>query len=196
MIDTVLFLMGYQIDDIWLRTIVVVIILMVARELGAGIVYGIFYSFGNPLIRWLGRRFPGIPRRFERLTNRLGIKTTLALIISRLGAEAPLAASGLVFRPSFSIALARLTPGLLSLTSIASGTLRFRYIFFAMGIGISSIYSDCTVIVLGIIAGFGLRQLSSAPPAWVFIVGIIVNACIVITIQYFIWRKAGKKSVS
>jgi membrane protein DedA with SNARE-associated domain len=191
MLDTVLFLTGYQIDDLWLRGILVVLILLAAREAGAGIVYWIFHSFGNPLVKWLGRRFPAIPGKLERFTARLGIKTTLALVISRLGAEIPLAASGLVFRSSLSIALSRLTPGLLTLTSVASGTLRFHYIYFAMGIGIESIFSDCTVIVIGIITGYGLRQLNFAPQGWLFIIGIIINIGVAFALQYFIWRKAG-----
>jgi membrane protein DedA with SNARE-associated domain len=191
--DTVLFLIGYQIEETWLKAIIVIFVLMIAREAGSTIVYWLFHSLGNPLVKWLARRFPAIPKKLEGLTSRLGIKTTLALVISRLGAEVPLAASGLGFRAPVTIALTRLTPGLLSLTSIASGTLRFRYIYFAAGIGISSLFSDCTVITIGIITGYGLRQISSTPPSWLIIIGIVINIMVVMTIQHFIWRNAGSK---
>jgi membrane protein DedA with SNARE-associated domain len=191
--DSVLFLIGYQIEDSWLKAIIVIFVLLIAREAGSTIVYQLFHSLGNPLVKWLARRFPSIPQKWERLTSRLRIKTTLALVISRLGAEVPLAASGLGFRAPVTIALTRLTPGLLSLTSIVSGTLKFRYIYFAAGIGISSLFSDCTVIIMGVITSYGLRQLSSTPPSWLLIIGIIINIIVVMTIQRFIWRNVGKK---
>jgi membrane protein DedA with SNARE-associated domain len=193
MLDTVLFLLGYQIESAWLKTALVILILMVARQAGSSIVYWLFRSLGSPLLYWLTRRFPSVPRKFENLTARLKIKATLALMVSRLGAELPVAVSGLGLRAPFTIALFRLTPGILSLTSIASGTLRFRYLYFVTGIGMSALFSDCTVVMLGVITGYGLRQITSSPPAWFIIIGIIVNLAVVLFIQYLIWRHSDRK---
>jgi membrane protein DedA with SNARE-associated domain len=189
MVDSVLFLLGYQIELVWLKAIIVILILLVAREAGAAVVYWFFHFVGNPVVKWLKRRFPGLSGFWLKLTDKFGVRNTLTLIVSRLGSGAPMAASGLGFRAPVTIALSRLTPGLLSLTSIASGTLRFRYRYFASGIGISSLFSDCTVIILGIITGYGLRELVSSPPPWLLVTGIIVNLGVVLTVQYFIWRR-------
>jgi membrane protein DedA with SNARE-associated domain len=191
MIDTVLFLLGYQISAVWLKAMIVIFILFIAREAGANIVYWIFRSLGHPVIKWLIIKFPGVSLKFRKISGKLKIQSTLALILSRLSAEAPLAVSGLALRAPVTVALSRLTPGLLSLTSVASGTLRLRYFYFVTGTGIASLFSDCTVLIFGVFTGYVLHQVISTPPAWLLIIGIIINISFVMILQFFVWRRAG-----
>jgi membrane protein DedA with SNARE-associated domain len=193
-LDTILFLLGYQIQEVWVRAIAVVLGLLLAREAGAAVLFWLAHSLGHPLLEWVGRRFPAVPRRLNAVSGSLGIRAPLAVAISRLSAQAPLAVSGFALRAPLTIALSRLTPGLLTVTSLASGTLRFKYRYFVAGIAIASIFADSTVIALGVITGYGLRQLSVSPPPWLLVIGIVINLIVVLAVQRAIWRHAMKRS--
>ena len=149
--DSILFMLGYQITDLWLKTITVMLVLLVARETGAGIVYWLSHFIGNPIAKRIMKRFPSISTGAEKFVRRLGMKTPLAVAAARLGAGAPFASSASTFglHAPVTVAMARLTPGLLTVTSVASGVMRIKYRYFFLGTGISSIIDDCGTILLG-----------------------------------------------
>lgn len=190
-LDTTLFLLGYQLGQLWWQAIAAVLVLLLGRESGSTIVYWLSHALGNPVINWSGKRFPSLRRNLERLTKKLGIRASLAVVLSRLTAQAPLAASISSFggRVSFTVAIARLTPGLLTATSIASGTIGLRYGYFALGIALASIFVDAAIIALGAIMGYGLLHLGFAPSPWLIIVGLVVNIALIWSVQRLLWRR-------
>jgi len=194
-VDTLLFLLGYQISHLWLETILVVLALMAGRIIGSSLVYLLARSLGSPLVRWLGTRFPNLRNRADKLTRRFGLANTLAKCISRLGTKVTHTSPATCFKFALPLTVAsgRLTPGLRGMTSVASGTLRFRYRYFAIGIGIASLLSDVASIFLGVVTGYGLRQLNIDPSAWLVLAAIAINIAMLIVMQRFLWGRLAAK---
>ncbi len=194
-LDSILFYLGFHLGGLWLTAIIVILVLLLGRVLGATGVYWISRSLGHSIIKWLGNRFPSLPHKLNNLAQMPGIKTVLSLTVSRLAIRTPLAASAtyLGWGTPLTVALARLTPGLLTATSVASGASGFRYKYFAGGIGIASILSDVASISLGAITGYGLREFIPNPSSWLMVIGIIVDIAVIIAIQHFVSRRTARK---
>jgi membrane protein DedA with SNARE-associated domain len=194
-VDTLLFMLGYKISHLWLETILVVLALMAGRVIGSSLVYLLARTLGSPLVRWLGKRFPNWRDRADKISRRFGVANSLAKCISRLGAKVSLTAPAtrFSFALPLSVASGRLTPGLRGMTSVASGTLRFRYRAFALGIAIASLLSDMAAIFLGVVTGYGLRQLNIDPSAWLVVLTIAINIAMLIVMQRFLWGRLAAK---
>ena len=169
-IDGVLFVTSYQnglVSDQLLR---VILALVLGREVGAAIIYLLSRFLGNAFINWLGKRFPKLCDRMIWLNT-------------WLGSRAPLA-----------VAIARLTPGLLTPSSVAAGCIGIRYYYFALGVILASIIADGALIVFGFVTMHGLRFLGLAPSAWQ-VVGVLVAAVVLIlVVRWFWWRRHPTKS--
>jgi membrane protein DedA with SNARE-associated domain len=124
---------------------------------------------GKAFLGWLERHFPAMCQRLENFK-------------SRLDHWAPLA-----------VATARLTPGLLQVTSVAAGAIHLRYSQFAAGITISSLIYDGILILLGFIAASSPRSSDANFTAWLLI-SMIIIVCILWPLLFFLIRRMGKKS--
>ena len=195
-LDSILFLLGFQLGIWWWRAVLVILVLLLAREFGATTVYWLSHYVGNPLITWLGYRLPWLRAAAVRLTEKRRIQGSLGVVLSRLRTPAPMTASISHFgmRVSMMIAVARLTPGMLTATSIASGTIRLRYPYFAIGIGLASLFVDTAIITLGFITGYWLLRLGVAPSSWLIVVGLVVNLAIIWLVPYLLWRRNSRRS--
>ncbi len=165
-------------------------ILLTAREAGAGIVYLLSHHLGSSIIRWIQKRFPIVPARIIKITERLHVKDTIQAAFSRLTGNTSSASSPSRFgsRIPVTVAMVRLTPGLLTATSVASGIMGVRYNYFATGIAIASVIDDCATIILGVITGYGLRELNLVSSSWFMFLGVILDIVVVLAIQRFLWR--------
>jgi membrane protein DedA with SNARE-associated domain len=154
-LDTILILASYHSTatgggPLSLPVPLIAAMLFSGRQLGSGILYFLSRFLGKRFLDWLKRHLPSIGERLD------SFKT-------RLSRWAPLA-----------VATGRLTPGLLQITSVASGAICLRYVQFALGIAISSIIYDGILILLGFIAGHSPRSSDINFTIWVLISMIIL----------------------
>ena len=91
--------------------------------------------------------------------------------------------------PILTITVARLTPGLLQVSSVATGMLHFRYYSLVFAIIVSSIVYDGTLITLGFLARLGLEGLDPKYSAWI-VVGFMVIIIVVFAAVHLIRRKS------
>lgn len=196
-LDSLLFLLGYQILDSAPKAVLVMAVLMLGRLAGSSGVYWLAHLLGSPLISWLSKRFPRLRARITAFARRLGIRHSLPVALSRIGIQTSLAATATTvgFQTPLAVAMARLTPGLLTATSVASGILRLRYRFFALGIAISAVFYDVLTISFGAITGYGLRQFDITLSSWYIVVGVIVDIVVVLLIFRLIRRRIAKRAV-
>jgi membrane protein DedA with SNARE-associated domain len=197
MLDTVLFLLGYRITALWIKVIIVMLVLLVARETGSAIVYWLFHTLGSPLFGWLKSRFPSLTARLIRIGNRLATKASLGVVFSKLKDQlstSTSSASGLKSRVPLVIALARLTPGLLTATSVASGIIKLPYGHFALGTAMASLIDDSATIILGVITGYVFRELNINRSPWFVLLGVVIDIVVIIIIQRIIWRRKPVKT--
>lgn len=190
LVDTVLFLVGYHLGQLWIQALATVLALFLGRQSGSALVYWSSHLLGRPVVGWFVKHFPWLRAAGVRIARLPGIRTYLAVAVSRAGGQAPLAVSlsGAGARTSFTLVMARLTPGLLTATSLASGAIRLDYRYFALGVGVASIVSDTLTVTLGFLMGYGLLRLGLTPSPWLILLGLAVNIAIIWTLPRLIWR--------
>jgi membrane protein DedA with SNARE-associated domain len=195
-LDSLLFLLGFHIGDLWLNTVIIMLVLLTARQTGSALLYWLSHALGSPLLSLLSRRFPSLQNKLSGFLKRMGVKTSMAVAVSRLASQATAAAttSGFGLQTPFSVALARVTPGLLSATSVASGIIKIPYRYFVIGTAIASIMDDAATISVGVVAGYGIRLFSIDPPIWFAMVGIVINIVIILFIRRLLSRRIAAKT--
>ncbi len=168
-LDTILILTAYNTGPLSIQVILIVAALFVGRQVGSGILYLLSRYLGKHFIGWLKCRVPSIGGRLDSYT-------------ARLGRLAPLA-----------VATGRLTPGLLQVTSVASGAIRMRYYHFALGIAISSLVYDLILVLLGFIAAIHPRAGDLNFTIWL-LVSMVVIVCILWPLLFMLINrgKSGK----
>jgi membrane protein DedA with SNARE-associated domain len=153
-LDTILILRAYDLfsrnsSDL-LPLLWMVVALFVGRQIGSAILYFLARLMGKVFLSWLQRHFPSIGNRLDSFKY-------------RLNAWAPLA-----------ICTARLTPGLLQITSVCAGAIRLKYIQLITGITASSLIYDGLLILLGFIAAKGPRSSDINFTIWLLIAMLII----------------------
>jgi membrane protein DedA with SNARE-associated domain len=150
-LDTIVFFTTYEIGAFSWPVLLVLMMLLGGRLLGTGIIYWISRLLGTRFVDWVGKRSKFLRRNFEQFQNRLG-RWTIPVIVA-----------------------ARLTPGLMQVSSMAAGTMRVRYYKVVLAIIFSSIVYDGTLIILGTLARLGLKNVEPEYSAWIVIgfVGIM-----------------------
>ncbi len=196
LVDTVLFLLGYQLGQFWIQALSTVLALFLGRQSGSALVYWSSHLLGRPVVVWFMKHFPWLRAVGVRLVRLPGIRTYLAVAVSRVGGQAPLAVSlsRAGARSSFTLAVARLTPGLLTATSLASGAIRLDYRYFALGVGVASIVEEMLTLALGFLMGYGLLRLGLTPSPWLILVGLVVDIAIIWAVPRLIWRNRRPRS--
>ena len=89
-----------------------------------------------------------------------------------------------------AIVVARLTPGLMQVSSVAAGSLHFPYYRLVLAIVLSSIIYDGTLIILGTLARLGLRGVEPQYSVWIAL-GFVVVMMVMFAIIHLI-RRRGK----
>ncbi len=159
--DTVLLYLGFEPRIHLLTTAsVVMLILMAGRVTGASIIYWVARSLNPRFMRWLEKRSPKLLTRAQALGTRLGKRSPLA------------------------VTLVRLTPGLLTPSTIAAGLFRVRYLYFCIGVMASSVIPDVIEIASGIAFRAGIKVAGITPSPAIF---IIVLLCFVLLVWLLTW---------
>jgi membrane protein DedA with SNARE-associated domain len=160
-LDTILIFTGYQKGLLSQETAYIMLSLMAGRILGASVIYWLTRFIGRAFIKWISRRFPFLQKRMDWLT-------------ARLSHRAPLA-----------VAIARLTPGLLTPSTVAAGVICIRYWHLILGIAISSVVADGVLLVIGFVTGRSLDQLGIKPSVWLVIIGLVIIVGIIWAINTY-----------
>jgi membrane protein DedA with SNARE-associated domain len=167
-LDTILLLTSFHSGPLSLPVLLIVATLFAGRQTGSAVLYLLSRLLGKMFLSWLQRHIPSIGNRLEAFK-------------SRLSHWAPLA-----------VTTARLTPGLLQLTSVAAGAIRLRYSHFALGITFSSLIYDGILILLGFIAASSPRAADANFTVWL-IIAMLIIVCILWPLLFIMVRRIGKK---
>jgi membrane protein DedA with SNARE-associated domain len=158
-LDTILFFTTYEVGALSLPVLLIILMIWGGRLVGTGIVYWASRLVGTRFVDWVGRHSKFLQRNFEQFQNRLG-KWTIPVIVA-----------------------ARLTPGLMQVSSVAAGTVRVRYYKLVLAIILASIVYDGTLIILGTLARLGLKNVGPGYSAWIVIGFVAVMAAIFVVVH-------------
>ena len=153
-LDTIVFFTTYKMGAFSLPVLLVLLMLLGGSLLGTSIIYWVSRLLGTRFVDWVGKRSKFLRRNLERFQNRLG-RWTIPVIVA-----------------------ARLTPGLMQVSSVAAGTVRIRYYQVVLAIIFSFIVYDGTLIILGTIARLGLKDVGPQYAAWIVIGFVAIMAAI------------------
>ncbi len=159
-LDTIVFFTTYKMGALSLPVLLVLVMLLGGSLLGTSIIYWVSRLLGPRFIDWIGRRSKFLLRNLEQFQNRLG-RWTIPVIVA-----------------------ARLTPGLMQLSSVAAGTVRIGYYKLVLTIVLSFVAYDGTLIVLGTLARLGLKDVGPQYAAWIVIGFVAIMAAIFATIHF------------
>jgi membrane protein DedA with SNARE-associated domain len=150
-LDTIVFFTTYKMGALSWPVLLVLVMLLGGSLLGTSIIYWVSRLLGSRFADWVGKRSKFLRRNLERFQNSLG-RWTIPVIVA-----------------------ARLTPGLMQVSSVAAGTVRIPYYQVVLAIVFSFIVYDGTLIILGTIARLGLKDVGPEYSAWIVIgfVGIM-----------------------
>ncbi len=172
-LDTILMLAAYKAmisgDPNWTSVITIVVMLFVGRQVGSGILYLISRYLGNGFLNWINKRFPPVGNRLDAFKVRLSHWATLMVVTGRL------------------------TPGLLQITSIGSGTIRMRYQYFALGIALASLIYDGILVLLAFIAAHNPKADDVNFSIWLLIT-MVVMVCVLWPVLFLVFQGNKKKS--
>jgi membrane protein DedA with SNARE-associated domain len=171
-LDTILLLTAFKVwinpDPNWMPVLLIILMLFVGRQVGSGILYLLSCHFGNAFLNQIKKKFPSVGSRLDSFKTRLMHWAPLVVVTGRL------------------------TPGLLQITSVASGTIRLRYLYFTLGIALSSLIYDGILILLAFIAAHNPKADDIDFTFWVLI-AMVVIVCIFWPIIFVFIRRSKKK---
>jgi membrane-associated protein len=141
-IDTVVLFASYQVGLFSVELLLVVLALLLGRLLGASLIFWASRTLGQRFLKWLEKYQPKICVQLTSIGGRLAKRATI------------------------SIALARLTPGLLTGVSVGSGLVKIRFRHFAAGVALSSIIADLSLVLIGVLAKTGTTAFGITLETW------------------------------
>lgn len=193
--DTVLYYHGFSIERLWWQVVVLILALLFGRLLGASVVYWISRIGLGRLFRWLAGRHQRIWERLLRFKEVADRKVPIAVAAGRLSAEvtAVIGFARFFSGSPVAVALARLTPGLLTATSVASGMLSVRYASFVLGITAASLFADLAVVTLGAVLGYGYRFFGLTFPPLYAIGGMVAMGGLIVLVFSIIVRRRKRR---
>ena len=163
-LDTILFFTTYEIGALSWPVLLIILMLWGGRLLGTGIIYWVSRLLGTRLVDWVGKRSRFLRRNFEQFQNRLN-KWTVPVIVA-----------------------ARLTPGLMQVSSVAAGTVHVPYYQVVLAILFSSIVYDGILITLGTLARLGFKDVGPENSFWI-VIGFVGIMTVVFVTTYLIRRR-------
>jgi membrane protein DedA with SNARE-associated domain len=167
-LDTILFFTTYKMGAFSLPVLLVTMMLLGGSLLGTSIIYWVSRLLGTRFLNWVTKRSKFLRRNLDQFQNRLG-KWTIPVIVA-----------------------ARLTPGLMQVSSMAAGTVRIRYYQLVLAVVFSFIVYDGTLILLGTLARLGFKEVGPEYSAWIVICFVAIMTVIFVTIHLI--RRRTKKS--
>jgi membrane protein DedA with SNARE-associated domain len=163
-LDTILFFTTYEMGAFSLPVLLIILMIWGGRLLGTGIIYWVSRLLGTRFVDWVGKRSKFLRRNFEQFQNKLG-RWTIPVIVA-----------------------ARLTPGLMQVSSVAAGTMHVRYYKLVLAIVLSSVVYDGTLIILGTIAKLGLKDVGPEYSAWI-VIGFVAIMTVVFVAIHLVRRR-------
>ena len=140
LLEPVLFLIIFQAGPISIPVLLFVLMLTSGRQGGTAILYWSSRIIGTRVGLLITRFFPGFAMRFSKrlrqFEQRLGTRQTTVLIA------------------------ARLTPGLLQVSTVAAGALCLKYLYVVTATFISGLIYDTVILLLGTAAHYGLKGIN------------------------------------
>ncbi len=167
-LDTILILAAYHSGPLSVPVLLIVLMLFAGRQLGSGILYVLSRFLGKSFLDWVKRRVPSVGNGLDSFKSRLKRWAPLAIVTGRL------------------------TPGLLQITSVASGAVCLRYTDFAIGIALASIIYDGILILLGFIAAHSPKSDDIDFTVWMLI-ALVITVCILWPVIFIVVRRSSKK---
>ncbi|HUW45456.1 MAG TPA: VTT domain-containing protein [Dehalococcoidia bacterium] len=164
-LDTIVFFTTYKMGALSLPVLLVLMMLLGGSLLGTSVIYWVSRLLGTRFVDWVGKRSKFLRRNFEQFQNRLG-RWSIPVIVA-----------------------ARLTPGLMQVSSVAAGTVRVPYYQVVVAIVLSFIIYDGTLIILGTIARLGLRDVGPEYAAWI-VIGFVAIMAMVFAVIHLIRRRS------
>lgn len=141
-IDGALFFIAYRKGVFSPELGLIMLSLFLGRVAGSAVIYWLTRFIGAPFVNRFRRRSAAFDRKLAWFTDR----------IAR--------------RPSLAVTIGRLTPGLLTMTSVASGATALPHHHFIAGIALSSLIADSVLVILGAATKFGFGYFSLTPSLW------------------------------
>ncbi len=146
-IEPALFLVTYKAGPLSVPVLIFLLVMTGGRQVGSGILYWLSRLWGKRLSGRICRRLPRFTQQFnqqaEQFTARLGNRWTQATV------------------------LARLTPGLLQVSSITAGTLRLPYTVVFVAVTISGLLRDVIIVFLAYLSQIGLKSMHPEMATWI-----------------------------
>ena len=158
-LDTIVFFTTYKMGAFSLPVLLIILMILGGRLLGTGIVYWVSRLLGPRFVDWVGKRSKFLRRNFEQFQNRLD-RWPIPVIVG-----------------------ARLTLGLMQVSSVAAGTMRVRYYKVVLAIVFSSIVYDGTLIILGTLARLGLKDVGPEYSAWIVIGFVAIMTAVFVAVH-------------
>jgi membrane protein DedA with SNARE-associated domain len=171
-LDTIVFFTTYEVGALSWQVLLVLVMLLGGSMMGTSILYWISRLLGPRFVAWLGRRSKFLQRGLERFQNRLD-KWKIPVIVA-----------------------ARLTPGLMQVSTVAAGTMRVSYSQMVLCIIFSFIAYDGTLVALGTIARLGLRDVGPQYSAWIVIGFVGIMTAIFVAVHLIRRRLSRAKTVT
>jgi membrane protein DedA with SNARE-associated domain len=166
-IDGALFITSFESGLFSFQVLFVILALLLGREIGATVIFWLGRFVGDAFINWLAKRFP-----------KFRLKEKMFWLNNKLRRRAPLA-----------VAIARLTPGLLTASSVAAGYCGIRYYQFVLGIILASAVADGVLVLIGFATKYGLNILGFTPSTWE-VVGVLVAVIILVWLIRWLWSRS------
>jgi membrane protein DedA with SNARE-associated domain len=161
-VEIFLLFASYYTGPFSVQVFLIVLMLLLGRSGGGSLLYWLSYTLGEPFLNRLEKRFPWLLRGATQIRARINHHTVQAVI------------------------LVRLTPGFLQVPALITGSLRLKYLYFILGLAISSLIYDIGIVIFGdighLILGNARGELED-----VFIIAIIViiiAAWLILFIRY------------
>ena len=158
-LDTIVFFTTYKMGALSWPVLLVIVMLLGGSLLGTSIIYWVSRLLGTRFVDWIGRRSKFLRRNLEQFQKKLG-RWTIPVIVA-----------------------ARLTPGLMQVSSVAAGTVRIPYYQVVLASVFSFIVYDGTLIILGTLARLGLKDVGPEYSAWIVIGFVAIMAAIFVTVH-------------
>jgi membrane protein DedA with SNARE-associated domain len=173
-VDGALLVSSYETGLFSFHVLFIILALTLGRLVGASVIFWLSRLAGDRFIPWMAKRFP-----------KLKLMEKMAWLNARLRKRAP-----------WAVAVARLTPGLLTPSSIAGGCSGIKYYQFLLGIILASVIADSAIIIVGVITKYGLTFMGFTPSTLQVLLGVAA----IISLVWFLrwlwarWRRARKKN--
>ena len=164
-LDTIVFFTTYKMGALSLPVLLVLMMLLGGSLLGTSIIYWVSRLLGTRFLNWVGKRSKFLRRNLDHFQNRLG-RWTIPVIVA-----------------------ARLTPGLMQVSSMVAGTVRIRYYQLVLSVVFSFIVYDGTLILLGTFARLGLKDVGPEYSAWI-VIGFIAIMTVIFVIIHLVRRRS------